>query len=96
MYIVGTPSKTVTLLASIESRTAWGSKRGISASSEPAADAGVETAGEPEDVEQRQAAHDHVLLGLIVISSSVQTRRLRSRPPWVSSAPFGVPVVPEV
>src|SRR4051794_34589911 len=59
--IVGTPWKIVTPSRSITDRALPPSNRGMSVSEAPGQDAGVQRAGQPEDVEERQAAHDHVV-----------------------------------
>ena len=61
-YIVGTPSSTVTRSRAMISSALLGSKRGISVRHAPVRDRGVEPAGLPEGVKQRQRAEDHVLL----------------------------------
>ena len=61
MYIVGTPSNTVTRSRWITSSTRPASKRGTRLIvAEP--DAQVEDAGQPEDVEQRQDDDHHVVV----------------------------------
>ena len=49
-----------------------------------------------EGVEERQGAEDDVALRRSRRSSREATSALRERLGWVSSAPFGLPVVPEV
>ena len=72
-----------------------GSNRGISVSVPPAVDRGVHRAGLAEGVEQRQRAQHHAV-GAEVEQRRGAERQFASRFAWVSSAPFGVPVVPEV
>ena len=60
------------------------------------ADGGVEPAGLPEGVEQRQRAEQDVLLGRLGERRRARSRQFSDRLSCVSSAPFGVPVVPDV
>ena len=69
---------------------------GISVSVAPTSTGRVEPAGQAEDVEQRQAAHHHVVRAELAAACAAVTSALLARPPWVSSAPLGFPVVPEV
>ena len=94
-YIVGTPSRIVTSSRAMISSALRGSNRGISVRQAPCATRGVEPARLPEGVEQRQRAEDHVL----VVDPDQRARGRRQfsrRLSCVSSAPFGVPVVPDV
>ncbi len=72
-----------------------GSKRGSSVSVAAAGDRGVQPAGLPEGVEQRQRP-EHDGVGAEVEQAARDLARCGARLSWVSSAPFGVPVVPEV
>ena len=59
-YIVGTPSKTVTLSRPTTSSAFVGVEAGDQGQAGAGEHRGVEPAGQAEAVEQRQAAHHHV------------------------------------
>ena len=94
-YIVGTPSKTVTRSRSMISSALPASKRGSSVRRPADGDRGVERARLAEGVEERQRAERD---GALVEPEQAdgRPRRCAAGCSCVSSAPFGVPVVPDV
>ena len=95
-YIVGTPSKIVTLSRSMTSSALPASNRGIRVRQAPASTAALSAQVSPKHVEQRQAAHDHVVGACSRAGSRAVVRGVADQLAWVSSAPLGWPVVPEV
>ena len=96
MHMVGTPRKTVVLLSRISSSAAAASKRGISATQAPREIAGFITPDWPRTWESG-AAPKTTSPGIQSQQRPGQrTRPSRRSPSWVSSAPFGSPVVPDV
>ena len=92
--IVGTPSKTVTLSRSMICSAFSGSKRGISVSVPPLAMQQLSAQVCPKEWNSGSAPRT---TSLSPSSKSPRaTRTLLERFEWVSSAPFGFPVVPEV
>ena len=94
-YMVGTPSKTVTPSRSITFSAVAGSNRGISVRHAPDTTAALSPQVCPKLWNSgRQPITTSS--GPISISVVVDTVALRCMLAWVSSAPLGVPVVPEV
>ena len=94
-YIVGTPSKTVTLSRPITDSALPASKRGMSVRQEPVATEALSPQVRPNTW---NSGRQPMITSSGVISMSVSTvvRALLARLAWVSSAPLGCPVVPEV
>ena len=92
---VGTPSKIVTESRSMISSALPGSNLGSSVSVPPA----VTVAFSPQVRPKTWNSGRQPIItssGLLFSRVSAVSRALRARPPWVSWAPLGVPVVPEV
>ena len=96
LYIVGTPWKSVTRSRSMISSALSGSKRGSIVTVAPDADRAVHRAGLPERVEQREGAEEHVVLAHLAELLGHALAEFLYRFECVSSAPFGLPVVPDV
>ena len=94
MYIVGTPAKIVTLCACIALNTASGSKRGSSTIDAPAIRAAFICTVWPKlwksgsTIRCTSSAAWRMIAWLAMMFIATLE--------WVSSAPFGLPVVPEV
>ena len=95
MYIVGTPWKSVTRSRAMISSAFAGSKRGSIVTVLPLATLAFivhvcpnewKSGSAPRSTSSRES----------VASVPATVPQLRRRLPWVSSAPFGLPVVPEV
>jgi hypothetical protein len=93
--IVGTPSKTVTLSRSITCRALAPSNRGMSVSIEPLRTAVLRPQVSPKTWNR---GRQPMITSSAVFSMSVSAvvRQLPARLAWVSSAPLGCPVVPDV
>ena len=94
-YMVGTPSYTVTLSRPITCSAFTGSNRGIRVSVAPEAMA----AFSPQIIPNTWNSGRQPITtssGPISIRVRAVTAWFLFRPAWVSSAPFGFPVVPEV
>ena len=94
-YIVGTPCMIVTCSFSMTSIAAAGSKRGMRASEAPAMVAALRPTTRPKTWNSgRQPMMTSS--GVICWMTSAERSALRWMLRWVSSAPLGRPVVPEV
>ena len=94
-YIVGTPSNTVTASRSMIASALPAEKRGIRVRQAPAATLALSPHTWPNEWNSGRAPRITSPMP-VSCSSSVAASVLASRLPCVSSAPFGVPVVPEV
>ncbi len=94
-YIVGTPSKTVTLSRPMTSRAFVASKRGTSVRQAPLSTAALSPQVRPK---QWKSGRQPITTSSSLSSTRVSalTAALVIMLAWVSSAPFGWPVVPEV
>ncbi len=94
-YIVGTPSKTVTSSRPITSSAFSASKRGISVRQAPLSTAALRPQVRPK---QWKSGRQPITTSSGVSSTrvSAETAALERMLAWVSSAPLGLPVVPEV
>lgn len=95
MYIVGTPRKTVTRSRCRIRSAAAGSNRGSRVRVAPATTAALRAQVCPKAWNSGRPPN-RTSSGPIRISVSTVVTALVDRLRWVSSAPFGVPVVPEV
>ena len=93
-YIVGTPSNTLTRSRSMISSALPGSKRGIRLRQAPARIAAFRPQVWPKEWKSGSAPSTTEPSSMSVKSAKAAT--LRARFACVSSAPFGVPVVPDV
>ena len=93
-YIVGTPSKTVTRWRSMSRTTASASNRGTSDTHAPAAREAFSALLCPNA--WKNGRQPSTTSWLRMSSMSTKVVALRYMFEWVSCAPFGAPVVPEV
>ena len=93
-YIVGTPSNTVTRSRSMISSALPGSKRGSRVSTPPTAIVALSAQVWPK--EWNNGSAPSMTARSSIPKRPTTTSTLRSRFSCVSSAPFGVPVVPDV
>ena len=96
LYIVGTPWKSVTLVALDDLERLVGVEARQHGDRRADAHRAVHRAGLAERVEQRQRAEEHVLLAHLAELLATRPASCVDRFACVSSAPFGFPVVPDV
>ena len=94
-YIVGTPCMIVTRSFSMTSMAAAGSNRGMSASDAPAIVAALRPTTRPKTWKsgRQPMTTSSDVISWITVAERVALRWMLR---WVSSAPLGRPVVPEV
>jgi hypothetical protein len=94
-YIVGTPSKMVTLSRPDDLQRLARLEAGIIVRQAPIFTLALSPQVWPKEWKERQCSQQHVL-GLAVEQRPHRDLAVAVEVAWVSSAPFGVPVVPEV
>ena len=95
MHIEGTPRNTSADSRCISASASSASKRGISAMHAPVESAGLSTPARPK-MWLNGAAPNTTSSAPSCSSGPARKAAVARRPPWVSSAPFGRPVVPDV
>jgi len=94
MHIVGTPRKTWTFSRANRSRAAFASNRSTRATDAPAASVMFSAADMPKTC--ASGAPPNTTSSCVTASSLPSVVATMRSPVWVSSAPFGPPVVPDV